>query len=98
MSKLSDELHTGQCARCGTRLGTDDWFTANFMAYDGAMLHGSDAYRVYQEWCDDSGIPTYMVWTRKQFYAAMESRGVQRVKTRSGFALVGILPLQRTSA
>lgn len=55
-----------------------------------ARLDGASAFNSYLEWCEAENLPQRERWTRKAFYSAMEERGVHRVRTSKGMALVGV--------
>jgi len=59
-------------------------------ADDSARINGAEAYTHYREWCEAEGLQSKEVWSRKLFYAALEERGIQRVRVAKGMALVGI--------
>ncbi|MGW6754551.1 phage/plasmid primase, P4 family [Streptomyces sp. NPDC055006] len=57
---------------------------------DAARMDGADAYNSYRDWCEAEGLPAKEVWSRRTFYAAMEERGIQRIRVAKGMALVGV--------
>ncbi|MEU9560334.1 phage/plasmid primase, P4 family [Streptomyces fumanus] len=57
---------------------------------DSTRMDGAQAYQDYREWCEAEGLPSKEVWSRRAFYSAMEERGIQRVRTAKGMALVGV--------
>jgi putative DNA primase/helicase len=42
------------------------------------------------EWCEAENLPARERWTRRTFYDALEERGIQRKKSNTGIALVGV--------
>ncbi len=57
---------------------------------DLSRLDGTDAYNAYRDWCEAEGLQSREVWSRTMFYRAMEERGIQRVRTSRGQALIGV--------
>ncbi|MGW2591683.1 DNA primase family protein [Streptomyces sp. NPDC001515] len=57
---------------------------------DSARLEGSEAFTAYLDWCEAENLPAKERWTRRAFYGAMEERGITRVRTSKGMALVGV--------
>jgi putative DNA primase/helicase len=57
---------------------------------DLTRLDGTDAYNAYRDWCEAEGLQSREVWSRTMFYRAMEERGIQRVRTSRGQALIGV--------
>ena len=51
---------------------------------------GNAAFNAYLDWCEAENLPQRERWTRRTFYAALEERGIDRVKTMRGQALVGV--------
>lgn len=51
---------------------------------------GSDVYRRYRDWAAEEGLGEREIWSRKALYAALEERGVPRVKRREGITLLGV--------
>lgn len=51
---------------------------------------GNAAFNAYLDWCEAENLPQRERWTRRTFYAALEERGIDRVKTKRGQALVGV--------
>lgn len=50
---------------------------------------GSDAYKLYEQWCDDEALPMKERWSRRAFYGAMEERGLEKMKREQGICLFG---------
>jgi putative DNA primase/helicase len=57
---------------------------------DSTPLSGADAFNSYLEWCEAENLPARERWTRRTFYDALEERGIQRKKSNTGIALVGV--------
>ncbi|KIQ62418.1 hypothetical protein TR51_25610 [Kitasatospora griseola] len=57
---------------------------------DLSRLDGTEAYNAYRDWCEAEGLQSKEVWSRTLFYRAMEERGIQRVRTSRGQALIGV--------
>lgn len=61
---------------------------------DDTPMSGADAYNAYQAWCDEEGLTSKDVWSRKAFYEAMTERGVNKRKGRltdyQGIILEGV--------
>ncbi len=65
--------------------------------FPGVYAVGSDkdavacptVYKRYQEWCDDEELPLKERWSRRALYAALEERGVARVKRSDSTYFVG---------
>jgi len=53
-------------------------------------LLGNAAFNAYLDWCEAENLHPRERWTRRTFYAALEERGIDRIKTRQGQALVGV--------
>ncbi|MHC0429245.1 phage/plasmid primase, P4 family [Streptomyces sp. O3] len=57
---------------------------------DSHAMNGTEAFNRYLDWCEVENLPAKERWTRRAFYEAMEERGVTRMKTRTGIALIGV--------
>lgn len=53
-------------------------------------VDGTDVYNAYRDWCEAEGLQSREVWSRTMLYRALEERGVQRVRTSRGQALIGV--------
>jgi len=51
---------------------------------------GSVAYHLYEEWCEDEGLPLKERLSRQFFYTTMEERGAVKHRTAGGIALRNI--------
>lgn len=59
-------------------------------ADDEHQMNGNEAFNTYLEWCEAENLPGKERWTRRQFYDAMEERGINRRKNRTGIQLIGL--------
>jgi putative DNA primase/helicase len=61
---------------------------------DDTPMSGAEAYNAYQAWCEEEGLTSKDVWSRKAFYEAMSERGVSKRKGRltgyQGIILEGV--------
>jgi putative DNA primase/helicase len=61
---------------------------------DSSPMSGAEAYNAYQSWCEEEGLTSKDVWSRKAFYEAMSERGVSKRKGRltgyQGIILEGV--------
>ena len=60
----------------------------------GDEVLGNDAFQAYVEWTEAEHLPLKERWTRRTFYAAMEERGVERIKRTHGQVMVGVKVVQ----
>ncbi|WP_369190142.1 phage/plasmid primase, P4 family [Streptomyces sp. R08] len=56
----------------------------------GNRIIGSEVFNAYLDWCEAENLPQKERWTRRAFYAAMEERGINKVRIAAGMALDGI--------
>lgn len=61
---------------------------------DETPMSGAEAYNAYQNWCEEEGLTSKDVWSRKAFYEGMSERGVSKRKGRltgyQGIILEGV--------
>lgn len=61
---------------------------------DETPMSGAEAYNAYQSWCEEEGLTSKDVWSRKAFYEAMSERGISKRKGRltgyQGIILEGV--------
>ncbi|MGW0929582.1 phage/plasmid primase, P4 family [Streptomyces sp. NPDC002644] len=53
-------------------------------------VSGSDIYNAYRDWCEAEGLQAKEIWSRTMLYRMLEERGIQRVRTAKGQALIGV--------
>ncbi|QDQ14306.1 phage/plasmid primase, P4 family [Streptomyces spectabilis] len=53
-------------------------------------IDGTDVYNAYRDWCEAEGLQQKEVWSRTMLYRRLEERGVSRVRTSRGQALIGV--------
>jgi len=51
---------------------------------------GTAAFNAYMDWCEAENLPPKERWTRRTFYAALEERGIDRIRTMHGQTLLGV--------
>lgn len=56
----------------------------------GSTVKAPDAFRYYISWAEAEELPTKEIWNRNTFYAALEERGVDRVKRKVGMVLLDV--------
>jgi putative DNA primase/helicase len=66
------------------------FFPGVLEADKASMVPGNEAFKAYLHWCDEEDLPLKEQMTRRSFYAAMEERGIQRVKKEVGQVLLGV--------
>src|SRR5690554_4153989 len=54
------------------------------------LVLGHAAFNAYLDWCEAENLHPRERWTRRTFFAALEERGIDRVKTKRGQALLGV--------
>jgi len=53
-------------------------------------VSGTAAFNAYMDWCEAENLPPKERWTRRTFFAALEERGIDRVRTVHGQTLLGV--------
>ncbi|QPB09794.1 DNA primase [Streptomyces phage Shady] len=53
-------------------------------------IDGTEVYNAYRDWCEAEGLQSKEVWSRTMLYRMLEERGIQRVRTSKGQALIGV--------
>ncbi|MBA9050804.1 MULTISPECIES: phage/plasmid primase, P4 family [Streptomyces] len=61
-----------------------------FDKVQGSRILGAEVFNAYLDWCEAENLPQKERWTRRAFYAAMEERGINKVRIAAGMALDGI--------
>jgi len=68
-------------------------FYEHFLVKDAeARIGGKEVWALYNEWCDEEGLPSKEKWTRSTFWSALEERGARKVKSGGTIAFRGIRP------
>src|SRR5690606_14203081 len=50
-------------------------------------VSGTAAFNAYMDWCEAENLTPKERWTRRMFFAALEERGIDRVRTVHGQTL-----------
>ncbi|WP_228387343.1 phage/plasmid primase, P4 family [Streptomyces katsurahamanus] len=65
---------------------------------DTKRVDGTEVYNAYRDWCEAEGLQSKEVWSRTLLYRMLEERGIQRVRTAKGQALIGVSLAPATEA
>ncbi|MEU6633833.1 phage/plasmid primase, P4 family [Streptomyces parvus] len=57
---------------------------------DLTRVDGTDVYNAYRDWCEAEGLQPREIWKRNTLYKALDERGISRVRTAKGQALIGV--------
>lgn len=71
----------------------DGFFPGRFVRIDSdrPTLVCSEVYKAYAAWCDEEELQNRERWGRRAFYAAMEERGVFRVRRSDNTYFIGLV-------